>query len=355
MALFRRLFRGREDVFPKLWENTKTGRKGYAPACTNDWMRGVCGKVIKPPVKCGSCLNQAFIPVSDQVILEHLKGQFVAGVYPLLPDDTCYFLAVDFDKNTWMEDVSAFRETCLVLGLPVAVERSRSGNGAHAWFFFSSPVPADDARRIGSYLITETMSRRHQLSMESYDRLFPNQDTMPKGGFGNLIALPFQHGPRQVGNTVFVDEDFTPYEDQWAFLVSANTISAEAAGRIADDAVRNGQVVGACLRIDDEENSAPWEQLPSKRKASRKIIGPLPKEVRVVVAQRLFVEKEGLPPALINLIKRVAVFQNPEFYKKQKMRMSTAMTPRLISCFEELDKHVALPRGLFRRPSCLAR
>src|SRR2546427_332398 len=129
-----------------------------------------------------------------------------------------WFLAVDFDESSWTEDVNAFAETCRRVGLPAAVERSRSGNGAHAWFFFSSPVPATIARKMGCYLITETMSRRHQLSMESYDRLFPNQDTLPRGGLGNLIALPLQHGPRQMGNTVFVDRQFVPHPDQWKFL-----------------------------------------------------------------------------------------------------------------------------------------
>ena len=291
VALFRNLFRGREDVFPRLWINTKTGKKGYPPACNNDWLRKVCGKTLSPPVKCGSCGNQAFIQVSDHVILGHLKGRYVAGVYPLLPNDTCHFLAVDFDKHTWMEDISAFRETSRTLGLPVAVERSRSGKGAHAWFFFSSPTPAEVARRMGSYLITETMSRRHELSMESYDRLFPNQDTMPKGGFGNLIALPFQQGPREEGNTVFVDEDFSAYHDQWAFLASIKTIPAEKVQQVTDEAARRGQVLGACLRIEDEEDTAPWEQLPSRFVRSRKISGQLPKEVRAITAQRLFVEE----------------------------------------------------------------
>src|SRR5690606_18907525 len=124
----------------------------------------------------------------------------------------------DFDKSTWHTDIAAFRETCDTIGIPAAIERSRSGNGAHAWFFFTAPIPANVARRMGCYLITETMARRHELGMESYDRLFPNQDTMPRGGFGNLVALPLQHEPRQQGNSVFVDESFEPYLDQWAFL-----------------------------------------------------------------------------------------------------------------------------------------
>lgn len=345
VALFRSLFRGQEDVFPRLWVNTKTGKKGYAPACTNDWMQGVCGKVLKPPVKCGSCPNQAFISVSDHVILEHLKGHYVAGVYPLLPDDTCHFLAMDFDKHTWMDDVSALRDTCRLLGLSAAVERSRSGKGAHVWFFFAEPVAADVARKIGAFIITETMSRRHQLSMESYDRLFPNQDMMPKGGFGNLIALPFQHEPRQEGNTVFVDDNFVPYKDQWAFLLSMKIIAIEKAQQIADEATRNGQVLGVSMNTADDEDAMPWARSPSRRHITKKVTGQLPEKINIIMAQRLFVEKAGLPPALINLIKRVAVFQNPEFYKKQKMRLSTAMTPRMISCFEEHERHIALPRG----------
>ena len=160
---------------------------GYSPACDNECVTGLCEK---PRIKCGDCPNQAFRPVTDQAVPDHLQGKHVIGVYPLLEDETCWILAVDFDKGEWESDVSAFREACDRLGLHAAVERSRSGNGAHVWFFFSEPVPAADARRVGSYLVTETMTLRHQLPLSSYDRLFPNQDTMPRGGFGNLIALP---------------------------------------------------------------------------------------------------------------------------------------------------------------------
>jgi hypothetical protein len=180
VALFRSLFRGREDIFPKLWTN-RTGKKGYSPACTNDWVSGICGKTRKPPVKCSECSNRMFLAVTDQVIMDHLQGRHVIGIYPMLLDDTCWFLAADFDKETWRDDVAAFWETCKNMNIPVAIERSRSGNGAHAWFFFAESVPAVTARTMGCYLITETMSRRHQLSMDSYDRLFPSQDTLIKG------------------------------------------------------------------------------------------------------------------------------------------------------------------------------
>jgi len=229
VRLFRRLFRGRADVFPTYWQNRRTKKSGYSPACTNEWAPGLCEK---PRVKCGECPNQAFQPVTDQVVLDHLQGRQVIGAYPLLEDETCWFLAVDFDKGEWESDVRAFRETCERVGLHAAVERSRSGNGAHVWFFFSEPVPAADARRLGSHLLTETMTRRHQLPLSSYDRLFPNQDTVPRGGIGNLIALPLQPASREVGNTVFVDADGKPLSDQWAYLASIPRIERVVVERL---------------------------------------------------------------------------------------------------------------------------
>lgn len=268
------------------------------------------------------------------------------GVYPLLEDETCWFLAIDFDKSSWQEDVGAFVETCRAVEVPVAVERSRSGNGAHAWFFFEAPVAASLARKMGCYLLTETMSRRHELSMGSYDRLFPNQDTMPRGGFGNLIALPLQREPRQQGNTVFVDTSFQPYDDQWRYLASLSRISPSFVEDLAAEATQRGLVIGVRLAdLADDEEGAPWRRRPSGRSRQVPIPGSLPREVRAVLAQRLFVEKAGLSPPHLNRIKRLAAFQNPEFYKKQSLRLSTAMTPRVIACAEELSQYIALPRG----------
>jgi hypothetical protein len=298
VKLFRSLFRGRTDVFPTHFVSKKTGKPGYAPACSNKWEPGLC--ILKTGGKCSDCANKAFIPVDDQVIADHLKGRHVMGVYPLLDDDACWFLAMDFDKSSWKADVSALTETCRAASVPVAIERSRSGNGAHAWFFFSAPVPANVARRMGCYLITETMNRRHELSMRSYDRLFPNQDTMPRGGFGNLIALPLQNEPRQQGNSVVVDENFVPYTDQWAFLASVPHIEPSAVEAIAHDATRRGQVVGIRFAevIDPEEAAAPWTRLPSRRTPVKRITGPLPPVVKGLLAQRLFIEKAGLPSPL---------------------------------------------------------
>jgi superfamily II DNA or RNA helicase len=270
------------------------------------------------------------------------------GVYSLLANETCWFLAVDFDKSTWSEDVSAFAETCRRVGVPVAVERSRSGNGAHVWFFFSAPVSAGAARKMGCYLITETMSRRHQLSMDSYDRLFPSQDTMPRGGFGNLIALPLQHEPRLQGNSVFIDEQLKPYpgDEQWVYLASLARIDPAVVELIAHEASRQGSVIGVRLaETFDEQDTTPWTRLPSGRSRPVATTEPLPRTVHSVLAQKLFVEKAGLPSPLLNQMKRLAAFQNPEFYKRQSMRLSTSTTPRVIACADELSQHIGLPRG----------
>ena len=247
IALFRSLFRGREDVYPRRFESRKTGKSGYTPACAHEWVRGVCEK---PRIKCADCPQRRFLPVTDEVIRWHLSGQdddgqpFVAGVYPLLPDETCCFLAIDFDKAGWREDTEAFLETCGRLRVPAALERSRSGHGGHVWIFFDSAIPAGLARRLGSHVLTETMEGRPDIGLDSYDRLFPNQDTMPQGGFGNLIALPLQKRAREQGNSVFLDDTFTPWVDQWAFLASVGKMSRAQVEEITQDAERRGRILG---------------------------------------------------------------------------------------------------------------
>ncbi len=351
VALFRSLFRGREDAFPRRWENPKTGRSGYAPACSNEWLVGTCRKkglagARRPGTVCGDCLSKAFVPVSDVEIERHLQGKHVMGVYAILADECCHFLAADFDGEGWEEDVRAFREVCRSQGVEPAIERSRSGNGAHAWFFFSGPVAAPTARRFGCSLLTQTMSLRHELSMRSYDRLFPNQDTLPKGGFGNLIAMPLQWHARKKGNTVFLDDALLPYTDQWGVLASIRRLDPLLVQRIADDAERCGEVIGA--RSDepyDDDQAKPWQRPPSGEPLPLVVSTPLPNRVSSVLAQRLFVEKTGLPSPVVSRLKRLAAFQNPEFYRKQAMRLSTALTPRVISCFEDMRQYIALPRG----------
>ncbi len=341
VALFASLFRGREDVYPRFWTNDRKGTKGWAPFCSNEWKRPICQK---PKVKCGECSHQAFGPVTPQVIQEHLQGHHVIGVYPLLRNERCHLLAIDFDKGTWADDVGAFAETCRAVGLPTAVERSRSGNGAHAWFFFDEPVPAVVARRLGCFLLTETMSRRPELSMNSYDRLFPNQDTMPRGGFGNLIALPLQREARERGNTVFVDGALRPHPDQWAFLAGVPRIPAATAELVAREAQRQGRVLGVRFAAVGEDE-APWTRSPSGRLPRTAVREPLPEAVRIVRGQRLFIEKAGLPGGFVTELRRLAAFQNPEFYKKQAMHLGTRGTPRVVTCAEESGAFLSLPRG----------
>ena len=348
IGLFRSLFRGREDVYPRRFESRKTGKAGYAPACANEWVRGVCEK---PRIKCAECPNRRFLPVTDDVIRWHLSGHdpngqpFVAGLYPLLQDDTCLLLAVDFDKTGWREDAAAFLDTCRRLGLPTALERSRSGRGGHVWFFFEEAIPAALARRLGSHVLTETMERRPDIGFESYDRLFPNQDTMPQGGFGNLIALPLQKGPRSQDNSVFLDDSGVPWPDQWAFLASIRKISRSQAEGIVQEAERRGRILGVRLPPQEDGGDEPWTAPPSRRRREEPITGDLPSTLELVLGNQVYVAKDRLHPGLRNRLLRLAAFQNPEFYKTQSMRLSTYDKPRVIACAEDHPQHIGLPRG----------
>lgn len=338
VALFRRLFRGRTDVYPVRWESKTTGKSGYAPACANEWRPGVCHK---PRIKCSDCGVRQLSALSDAVIYSHLSGEHTIGVYPLLADDSCYFLAVDFDEADWKEDAQAFIQSCSELGIPAALEISRSGNGAHAWIFFATNVSARDARRLGTAIISHTCSRTRQLKLTSYDRLFPNQDTMPKGGFGNLIALPLQKKPRESGFSVFVDKHLQPYPDQWGFLASIQPMAVVDMEPTILRATGNAHPLDVTF-IDEEDHKEPWKRADSK---NAKLAGPLPKSLSITLANLIYFEKSELPQALANRLIRLAAFQNPEFYKAQAMRFPVWDKPRVIGCAENYPNHIALPRG----------
>ena len=337
IALFRRLFRGRSDVYSVRWVSKDGTRSGYTPACGNEWKIGLCDK---KRVKCSECGNRLLLPLADRVIYDHLAGEHVVGVYPLLTDDTCHFLAVDFDEADWCEDVQAFALSCRELGLPVAIEISRSGAGAHAWIFFTSAVPARDARRLGSSIISHTCTRTWQLKLESYDRLFPNQDTLPKGGFGNLIALPLQKKAREKGFSMFVDEALQPYPDQWAFLASICLMSPAGLESAIQNATGGSHPLDVAF-ITEEDEREPWKRQP----LSKKVAGLLPDKLTAVHANQLYFEKNQLPQSLMNRLIRLAAFQNPEFYKAQAMRFPVWDKPRIIGCAENYPQHIALPRG----------
>lgn len=348
VALFRRLFRGRADIYPIRWESSKTGKSGYAPACANEWQAGVCEK---PKIKCSDCGNRLLIPLSDSIIYSHLAGYHTVGVYPLLSDDTCHFLAVDFDEADWRDDIKGFAQSCTELGVPVALEISRSGRGAHAWVFFVGSVSARDARRLGAALISHTCARTRQLQLTSYDRLFPNQDTMPKGGFGNLIALPLQKKPRENGHSVFVDASLTPYPDQWAYLSSVKPMAPQDIEPTILRATGGTHPLDVTF-IEEEDQKEPWKQSPA---SARKLPGPMPKELTVTLANLIYFGKTTLPQSLANRLIRLAAFQNPEFYKAQAMRFAVWDIPRVIGCAENYPNHIALPRGCLDAASALLR
>ena len=334
IRIFMSLFKGREDLYAKRWEN-KEGKSGYAPVCLNEWEAGLCGK---PKVKCAFCKHRSHAPLNEKAINAHLRGNLVAGIYPLRQDEKCHFLAMDFDKDGWQQDVSTLRDVCTAFNVPVAIERSRSGHGAHAWFFFTDPISASLARKFGSALLTYAMSERHQIKFKSYDRFFPNQDTMPKGGFGNLIALPLQKAAREKGNSVFIDERFHPSEDQWGFLAQIRRLSEEEISALILK-LCPGNELGE-LKQDDEDPVKPWET--SRSKPARH---EFPKVMHLVKANMLYIAKSGISQRSLNALKRLAAFKNPEFYRAQAMRMSTYGKPRIITCAEETQEYICLPRG----------
>lgn len=281
LALFRTLFRGREDVYAVRWRS-RGGRSGYAPACAHEWDRALCGK---PKVKCADCPSRALLPITDEVIRDHLTGRHTIGVYPLLPDETCRFLALDFDKAEWRHDVSAFTGVCAQFDVPAYVEVSRSGEGAHVWVFFAQPVEAARARRLGSALLTRTTAQRHEVGLDSYDRLFPGQDTLPKGGFGNLIALPLQRQPRDEGKSVFVDADFQPALDQWRLLSRVTRMTTADVARGLEKALDGADALGERIALADSAEE-PWALPPSGRRPESRIEGPFPDAIDVLTGCR---------------------------------------------------------------------
>ncbi|WP_338055994.1 TOTE conflict system archaeo-eukaryotic primase domain-containing protein [Thermanaerosceptrum fracticalcis] len=316
---------------------TKEGKSGYSPVCLNEWARGICNK---PKIKCSECGNRNYAVLDFAAIDKHLRGKDVFGVYPMLPDETCYFLAIDFDDEGWEKDISVLRDICAGKNIPFAVERSRSGNGAHVWFFFDDKVSAVSARKFGTALLTHAMAKRHEIKFTSYDRLFPNQDTLPKGGLGNLIALPLQLNARRNNNSVFIDEKFQPYDDQWSFLSSIRKLS-ESEIDLYISQLCSGSELGD-LRQNEDEECKPWERSNTNYKLSK---SDFPDTVYVTKVNMLYVSKNGFSHKALNIIKRLAAFRNPDFYKAQAMRLPTFDKPRIISLSYETPEYLCLPRG----------
>ena len=334
IELFMSLFKGREDVYAKRWEN-KAGKCGYSPVCLNEWKPGLCEK---PRKRCSECKNRSYAVLNKGTVESHLRGLRVIGIYPLCCDETCHFLAIDFDDDGWQQDVGVLREVCREFEIPIAVERSMSGNGAHAWFFFEENIAAATARRFGSALLTHAMEKRHEIKFKSYDRLFPNQDVMPKGGLGNLIAAPLQMMARKNDNSVFVDEQFSPYQDQWEFLSRVQTLGLSKLSSLITK-LCSGSELGY-LNEDDPSVKKPWKRTRISLKKQ-----DFPEVFDIVKSGMMFIEKKGFSQQALNFLKRLAAFKNPEYYKAQAMRMSTYGKDRIISCFDDLETHLGLPRG----------
>ena len=341
VALFLTLFGARRSVYPKLWENPKMGKKGYSPACENEWRRPLCAK---PKVKCTDCRHQKFPPLDAAAVEAHLRGTHTIGTYAIREDDSCIFLAADFDGDGWWHDVQEYRDTATNAQVPISVERSRSGNGAHAWIFFAEPVPAVLARRLGTILLSKASAARPSMSLQAYDRLFPNQDTMPAGGFGNLIALPLAKSPRLLGNTVFLDEQQKPYTDQWAYLASARRLTRDELDRLLE---RLAPPAPLCTPAADAGSSFSLE---SDERALDLSCPAIPTSaIQGAVTLRLdaavHIPRTTLPPALIANLKRLATFANPVFYEKQRLRLPTYDTPRFLFAGEWHPDRLVLPRG----------
>ena len=340
--LFRSLFKGREDVFARRWYSKTSGKAGYQPVCQNEWTP-MCDKRT---FKCADCPNRHFSPLTDNDIYRHLEGKDadgrdVIGLYVLNEDNTCHLLCTDFDdkncEHGYKNDVLAFIDVCRSWNIPCSVERSRSGNGAHVWIFFDNPVLAVKARRLGNAILTEAMSRNGKISFKSYDRFFPNQDTMPEGGLGNLVALPLQGNARKHGNSVFVDENFEPYPDQWEFLLNVGKLSE----RLLEDILKKTANIQPLGELSKTSESKPWET-PMPKEIGR---SDFSSEVIIIRSNMLYIPLNQLSSKVLNHLKRIASFRNPEFYSKQALRLSTYQTPRIISCADIDDEYLALPRG----------
>ena len=351
VKFFRTLFGGRGDVFARRFDNPKTGKKGYSPCCENQWAHGLCG--LPRGMKCADCPNRKLTPVSDEVVRWHLRGadermkSFEMGAYPMSKDETVTFAVLDFDDSSWRRDALAVVKTIRSLGLPVALERSRSGHGAHLWFFFSESVGARMVRAALSYILTLTLERQPDIGLDSYDRIIPSQATLPKGGFGNLIALPLQAEARKIGNSVFVDDDWVPHGDQWVFLASIRRLSrVEIVALVERSKRENRSLVEVGVGARDEER--PWTfflPLWSVLAPADQTRPTTETPIEVVLANRIYIRQEPLTDELRSRLVRIASFVNPAFHDAERMKFSVYGKPRVISRALNGGSYLELPRG----------
>lgn len=338
IEVFMNYFKGREDVYPYLSiDKNNPNIKYYIPACANEWKKGICNKTMAK--KCKTCQYRENKTLSKEVIYNHMYKNQPIGIYPLLENETCYFLALDFDnKNTDNDiksDVLAFTNICETYNIPIAIEKSRSGKGIHIWIFFDKNIRALTARKLGSLLLSKTMEISN-ISISSFDRMFPNQDTLPKGGYGNLIALPFQNEPAQYGNTLFVDKNFIQIKNQISYLKSIHKLTEsevfEKIKALSNDTIDIGH------EINDLK-----QEVTTKNKNNIEY----PESIKIILDDMIYIDKANLSAITKNSFRRLATFANPEFYKKQSLRMSVYNIPMIIDCSKEDDNYIKLPRGTY--------
>ena len=366
------LFKGRKDVYSKRSgkANKKTGKHGYYTQCWNFWKDGICPKKNNPKFHCGECQNQRYKGLIGRILYEHLLGakedaSDVIGLYPMFPDETVNFLVFDFDchddkiggddgancDSEWMTEVNVFRKICEINEVPVLVERSRSGKGAHIWMFFEKPILAITARRFGTALLTKGAESVNMRNFKYYDRMLPAQDHIPintktgKPGLGNLVALPLQGQALKYGNSAFIDENWNAYPNQWDCLKEVKKLSTET----VEEKIREWSAEGIFGMLsnefdadtDDTNEIKPW------KKARR----PLHKEdvssaVEIVIADKVYISTKSMKPRMQNALRRMAAFSNPNFYKKAAMGLSTKGIPRIIFCGYDEAGYICIPRAL---------
>lgn len=341
LELFRNLFTGRKDVYAHGYRR-KDGGIGYTPACANEWKSGICPKANRQRAKCAECGNRVFPELSDAAIISHFKGsddrlRDVIGQYVLDKDGNTKVLVIDFDGADWKEATNAIRLVAKSHGIDAAVERSRSGNGAHVWFFFLELTSAKIAREFGSSLITEAAALNKTITFEAFDRMLPAQSTIPEGGFGNLIALPFQGKAQGKGNSVFIDEQFMPFPDQWLYLSHIQLIPRVTVHSLIDS-INNRPHGTAAANAAVPHSQRPRKRLPLTSR-------DFPSSLSVTQGDMLYIPEKSLSPAAQMEVRRLATFANPEFFRAQSMHQSVFGKPRYIDLSELRDGCVAIPRG----------
>ena len=356
--LYKSLFIGREDVFALRWQNVKTGKDGYSPVCGNRWLQGKCDM---KKYSCSTCPFKLPVRLDDKYIYNHLAGKDeqardVIGLYPLLEGNRCRFIVIDFDSHSvneketehWKADILAVHNTCSDLKISSYMEISRSGNGGHLWFFFDENISARLARNLGTAILKLAMQHRHSIPFDSFDRMFPNQDEIPNGGYGNLIALPLQGKAVREGHSVFVDETFKPYDDQWLFLSSILKIDEKIIRSVIKEV--ESQIPDFVEKEDEKSNvelvsSSEMKAFPKQVRNDILIKTDFTSDVQITISNYVEINKEGISERALGILRRTAVFLNPEYFKNLRMHLPLYNIPRFIDCSKENEKYLLLPRG----------